>query len=355
MRRVYRVLLLSIFLIVPSSIFAADLNITCYENQKPSISLQEAVLFDLKNFVPGQTSIRSVKVENTDQNNNCRIYFKGEGNVNILTNNVNIAIENIFGNIVDSKATTNRSLSDFLNSERIKIADLNPNQTVERDILLTFNPLADNQVTQSNTNFDIRIISEWGNEISETDQTEVLGAVNSKQVISRVPQLPSDGIGGAEEDSMEEVKGTDICENEVKVAGFVYLDINGDHKKQDREPYLPDIKLNIYTVANGEQQTVLDLTTNEVGYWKSFLCPGEYSIEIDRTSLPKNTNIENNIIDFKITDDMQYKGINIPIQKDATNFAIYWILILIVVVILLIATTVYIYKRIKRSIAPKIA
>ncbi len=357
MKTIYKITLASILLLIPSLVFAADLEITCYQDQKPVIKSNENSLFNIQNFLPGKTEVRTVTIENKDPENLCRIYFKGEGYKNTLTENMYFAIQDSFGNIVDRQATSNKNVSDFLSSEKIEIASVNSHQTVTKEIFLTFNKDADNEIAQIFTNFDIRIISEWGSESSD-DQEDVLGATN-KIKNDPLPDsdvtLTSNGIGGPDETSNDEsVKGAQTCENKIKASGFVYLDKNGDGLKQEKEPYLRNIKIKIYTTIDGQQETIVDLVTNQVGYWKTLLCPGDYSIEIERGSLPENSTLEENILSLNIPQNISYKTTNIPIQENISWFTTYWAWILLVAVLLFISICTYIYIRIKRSLKPNI-
>jgi len=344
MKKLFSSLLAILVISLPSVALAADVEITCFENQKPSVVSTSGRLFDISNFIPGQTEVKTLRIENTDPNNNCRIYFKGEGVRNDVTDNIFIAFEGVYGNIVDNRATSNKNISDFLLSERVNIANLNPNQVINRALLVTFNPLSENNTMNQNANFDVRIISEWGNEVTQENNNgeDILGTEDSKKRIytytSSNNNLLLDGTGGPEDDrNEEEVKGLQECDIKTKVLGYVYLDSNNNQKIDKREKLLEGVILNIYTIVDEKQISITQSTTDKEGYWETELCQGKYFVEVDRSTLPKNTDIEENIIGIELVNSEDF-NLDIPIQDERTCLQKYWPWILLLVV--LIGTTI---------------
>lgn len=166
-----KITLLKSFLVVigimlfPSIIYAADLNITCYENQKPSVTTSTKPLFQLSGFTPGQSSQKTILVTNSDQKNSCTIYIQGSGDSNQLTDKIFFTIDSIY----------TKTLSDFIKGDNIQIANLQPNQTQDRTITLYFDKDANNSLTNNTANFNIKINSQWGSEQGDVlgDQTKV--------------------------------------------------------------------------------------------------------------------------------------------------------------------------------------
>jgi hypothetical protein len=342
MKNLFSSLLAILVFSLPSVALAADVEITCFENQKPLVVNTGGRLFDISNFIPGQTEIKTLRVQNTDPNNNCRIYFKGEGVRNDVTDNIFIAFEGVYGNIVDNRATSNKNISDFLLSERVNIADLNPNQTINRVLLVTFNPLSENNTMNQNANFDVRIISEWGNEVTQENNNgeDILGTGDTKKTVSKYTlsnnNIPLGGIGGEQENG-EDVKGLQECDTKTKVLGYVYLDSNNNQKIDKREKLLEGVILNIYTIVDEKQISITQSTTDKEGYWETELCQGKYFVEVDRSSLPKNTDIEENIIEIELINSEDF-FLDIPIQDERTCLQKYWPWIILLVG--LIGTTI---------------
>lgn len=152
--------LLTFVFLFPTFTHAADLNITCFESQKPTVTTSTTPLFQLSDFFPGDTVTKSIEVINSDTVNPCTISIQGDGNSNILTDNIQFSITSIYS----------ESLSDFINGDNIQIANLQPNQSVTRAITLFFPATANNSLVNKNASFDIKINSQWGNE-----QGNVLG------------------------------------------------------------------------------------------------------------------------------------------------------------------------------------
>ncbi len=60
-------------ILIPSVVFAADLEITCNENNSPTIVRNTNPLFNITGFVPRDTETREIYIENNDPNNPCII------------------------------------------------------------------------------------------------------------------------------------------------------------------------------------------------------------------------------------------------------------------------------------------
>lgn len=174
----------------PTFTHAADLNITCYQEQKPVVSTSTTPLFQLSNFLPGDTVTKSVAVINNDNVNPCIISLQGDGNSNVLTDHIQFSIDSLYS----------KSLSDFIDGDNIQIANLLPNQSVNRSITMYFPITASNIVSNRNAAFDIKINSQWGDE-----QGDVLGD-NTNSVNT------NDGNG-------EDVLAEDKSENQEDVLG----------------------------------------------------------------------------------------------------------------------------------------
>jgi hypothetical protein len=337
MKKLFRSLLTITLLLIPSAVLAADLEITCYPTAKPSINMSGGTLFDIQNFVPGQTSTKKLKVVNTDTANACKISFKGEGSSNTLTNNIHIAFSGIYGNIVDGKATSSKNLSDFLDKGSVQVANLGPGETVERDLILTLNKDAGNDLAKKRTNFDIRVISEWGPGTTTDDSNGNTLGESTKRTTAKTSNKGSTdilGTGGPQEES--EVKGVDECEAKSKLLGYIYVDRNKNGERDERERVLPDISVKIYVEdENGDKRTIKDLTTDEQGYWEIELCAGKYFVEIDRDTLPNNTDLADNILDVTLTaNDTEYT-LDIGVNDTRNFWELYWPWILLAILILL--------------------
>ena len=356
MKKIYKYILTILIIFLPSYASAADLDITCYQGDtKPSI-VAPTKLFDISNFVPGETSIRTMKVVNNASDGNCSISFKGEGSTNSLTDKINIAFSDVYGNIVDNQATSNKNLSDFLESDRILLADVAPGDTIERNLILTFNTEADNSLQAKNTNFDIRIISEWGVAPTTVD-TDNQGDVQGTSTIissrtTKDTQIEALGAGGPDE-TVEDVKGVEECKADIKLYGYVYIDQNKNSKKDEKEKVLPNIPIKIYIKEDGKQKTIKDLTTNNEGYWEIMLCNGTYYIEIDRNSLPENTDVTNNISEVVLGSNIEKYSLDIPVNDTRNIWEKYWPFIILAILLILLIIYLLLKNRKKKKPLPK--
>jgi hypothetical protein len=174
-KNIIKYLLIFFFLLIPSAIFAADLDITCYSDRSPDIVRNIDPLFQLTGFLPGSTSSRTIYVENTDTVNDCRIYFLTTGDSNILTNKIEV---NVSGGLF------NGSLTQYIDDTRLLMANLSPNEEVTRTITMELPTDAGNTYASKNASFDITVQSEWGDDtvVEEgDDQGEVAGATDSPE------------------------------------------------------------------------------------------------------------------------------------------------------------------------------
>lgn len=349
MKKLFSYILTILFLAIPTSAFAADLEITCFsDNTPPSVVTSSNKLFDLQNIAPGETSIKTMKVRNSDTVNSCKIWFKGEANSNDnLAKKINIAFSGIYGNIVDGKATSNKNLFDFLTSQKILVANVAPGGIVERNLILTFNTDADNNFMNKNTTFDIRVISEWGSESDSNENNgDVLGTDTKNNTITRTTAWITDSLGvGGPDDNQEEVKGIEECEITNELFGYVYIDRNKNNQKDNNEKILPNISIKIYVKNDEGQRTIKDLVTNEDGYWKVDLCQGTYFVELNRNTLPKNTDISQNIKKVILnTADTEYR-VDFGVEDTRNFWELYWQWILLAILLLLSALYMILKRR----------
>jgi hypothetical protein len=149
-------LIAGILTLVPAIAYAADLDITCNDGQKPTVTAHVTPLFQLTGFQPGDVVSRTVKVTNTDPKNPCIVSLQGSGSTSTLSDKIAFEIDNIY----------NKTLSNFIKGDNIQIASLQSNQSVEHTITLTFDKDSDNTLANQNMSFDIKVNSQWGSDAS---------------------------------------------------------------------------------------------------------------------------------------------------------------------------------------------
>lgn len=156
--------------LIPSAVLANDLEITCYSDQAPVIIRNTDPLFQLTNFLPGDSASRTVFVKNTDTVNDCKIFFDVSGSTNVLTDKVNVHIPGLFDD----------TLSEYITGSRILMADLVSNAEITRTITMELPSNAGNSYTDKKASFDISVQSEWGFEQTGT-AGEVAGISDKKE------------------------------------------------------------------------------------------------------------------------------------------------------------------------------
>ncbi len=205
-KNITKYLLIVFFFLIPSAIFAADLEITCYADKAPVIVKNVDPLFQLIGFVPGSSVSRTIYVKNTDDTNDCRIYFLSSGDSNLLTDKIEVEVsDGLFSN----------SLTEYINNTRLLMADLSPNEEVTRTITIGLPTDAGNKYASKNASFDITVQSEWGGD----EEGEVGGVTDqSKNTQGLGGSLLTNilGVGGAREALSQEINGENDIEQEEK-------------------------------------------------------------------------------------------------------------------------------------------
>lgn len=181
--------------LIPSAILAADLEITCYSDQKPLIVKNTNPLFQLSGFLPGNSASRTIYMKNSDTENDCRIYFNVSGSTNSLTNKINVQVSGLF----------NDTLSKYITGERILMADLKPNAEITRSITMDFPADSDNSFTLKQASFDIAVQSEWGPDEDTDGDVEGTTDKDTKKSLS---QKLSSLLGIGNEDNQIDPNGT---------------------------------------------------------------------------------------------------------------------------------------------------
>jgi len=155
-----------LFLFLPSGVLANDLEITCFSDKKPEIVRNKDPLFQISGFLPGDKAERTIFFENTDQVNDCRIYFNVKGTSNNLTDKIDVSIPTLFNN----------TLSEYMRSS-ILMADLVPNQKITRTITMELPTDAGNTYADKLASFDITVVSQWGTGETSAESTGEGGSI----------------------------------------------------------------------------------------------------------------------------------------------------------------------------------
>lgn len=182
---------LSVFFILlsPSLILAADLEITCYKDQKPVIVKNTNPLFSLDTFLPGNTEKKEIYINNTDNENPCKIYISGSGKSSKLGDKIIVEI---------SDSIYNGTLSKFVSTKKIQIADLKPETNITRTFSLYLEEDTGNDLMNKSISFDIVIDSEWG--ASSTSDTADVEGIEDTSFTNKIAEKALEvlGIGGGD-------------------------------------------------------------------------------------------------------------------------------------------------------------
>ncbi len=163
-------MLVFLFLLFPSSVLANDLEITCFSEDPPNIVRNTDPLFQISGFLPGDSTSRTIYVENTSNDYDCRVFFDISGEGNILTNKIEVKIPGLFDG----------TLSEYIDSN-VKMADLGPNGNITRTITMSLPPEAGNTYARKQASFDIFVNSEWGEDGENNNESENDGENNNEE------------------------------------------------------------------------------------------------------------------------------------------------------------------------------
>lgn len=201
MKNIFKGLFIAAILtLVPTAVHAADLNITCNDGQKPTVSLSTTPLFQLSGFKPGDIVSKTVRVVNNDPNNSCIVSLQGSGTSTNLSDKIAFKVDNIY----------TKTLTDFIKGDNVQIANLAPNANIERTITLSFESEADNTLANQSLSFGIKVNSQWGND----QQGEVQG--ENTQTNTESSETNSNQNNTEPSNQQEEVLGTETENNNEK-------------------------------------------------------------------------------------------------------------------------------------------
>jgi len=136
----------------------------------------------------------------------------------------------------------------------------------------------------------------------------------------------------ANQEDQEEVLGETTCDTTYKVSGTVFYDKNKDGIYDDNEKGVKGIDINIYDINGDLTKTV---QTDDLGNWEAYLCPGEYSTEVEGA--------ENQEFVLGESDTT----LNIPVEK---KFPWLWILIASTAILILLGILADRYKKKEETI-----
>lgn len=207
----------SLLLLISFSSFtyAADLEIICYENEKPLINKNTNPLFNTSTMLPGEIIEREIYIINKDPNNPCRIYLEGKGEQTKLGDQIRFVIKS---NILDT------TLSKFLNEKRILIAELKPETENTQTIYLELDRKIGNSFKNQTLTFDILIHTEWGKDgLGGVETGTVSGTTDIKKKTFLTTIAEALGIGGGDDISLdsntEEEETSNIVDDGKNVLG----------------------------------------------------------------------------------------------------------------------------------------
>ena len=151
MKKFFKIIVAMLIVLIPSALFAADLDIICNENAKPTIIRNTNPLFNITNFSPGDGETKSISIVNLDPSNPCIIDLQGRGSSNILTDKINVLLDNQYIS----------TLTDFIKGSRINLGTIQSNTNTTNQLTLYLDQNIGNTYSQNTANFDILINSQF--------------------------------------------------------------------------------------------------------------------------------------------------------------------------------------------------
>lgn len=173
------------------------------------------------------------------------------------------------------------------------------------------------------------------NEAPEEPQGEVLGEQDNN---AQGNNISLQTLGENENDGTEEegeVLGL-ICEVEQTMTGYIYLDENGNGRRDSGEEGIEGVRVRIvYTDEDGEEVVVDTVRTDSNGMWKVEVCPGEYEVRLDESTLPSDVKLDGEaVLSVTVNDGEGENDINFSLvsaESDESGFDYRWLIVIVVV------------------------
>lgn len=211
------------------------------------------------------------------------------------------------------------------------------------------------------------ILPQSGQSTSQTSSTgSVLSAANSNssnnnntsRLVRNFALTASTGnTDNSDENSDEDTEsanilGEEVCKEDKKISGKVFLDKNKNGEFDEGDEALDDIDLRIYTHnADDERVLVKTVTTDSEGDWELDVCIGSYEVEISENSIPDGMKVEQTVQEVEIEEGDEEQGVVFAIfsengESEQSFWEKYqWWIIGLVVLILLAGGGMYLTKR----------
>jgi hypothetical protein len=157
--------LLLVLMIFPT--YAANLEVVCDNNVDGDQCniVSGTPLFNEDNWYPGGTLIKTIRVTNNDQNDDCKLKMYTEKETQSPSNfaqqvftAITTGTDTIFGSVNETVASSTNNLQNIFDSSNISLGSIQQNgNTKEYLWYVTFNPEAGNEFQGANLSFDFNL------------------------------------------------------------------------------------------------------------------------------------------------------------------------------------------------------
>jgi hypothetical protein len=143
-----------------------------------------------------------------------------------------------------------------------------------------------------------------------------------------------------EEEEIEEkgnVLGALVCDTKQELSGKV--------QNKENSNGVENVAVTVYYFENNQKIQVGRVISNSNGEWKIEVCPGQYNVEIDESSLPSNSKIDSSsakVLSVNVKDDTKTQNVNFNLMFEA---GFNWLVIIIPLLILLILFIMFLISR----------
>lgn len=195
------------------------------------------------------------------------------------------------------------------------------------------------------------------------DVTDANGDTAAAGVIVAVNNAPTSGGGGVggtgevqgantEEDVENDIEKTneeEEKEDEGAVLGALTCDskqeMSGKVQNKDNSDGVENVTVIVYYFENNQRVQVGRVVTNANGEWKIEVCPGQYNVEIDESTLPSGATLDSSsakVLSVSVNDNTETQNVNFNIMFEA---GFNWLVIIIPLLILLILFIMFLLSR----------
>ncbi len=146
--------------IISSSVFAADLTVTCASGGSCTLAPVGGIVFNDSKWLPGQTISRQISIANNNSGDDCNLYLEAKnaddpgGLAKMVYTVLNDGSSDLYGQSDGGKAVSSRTLRNFFDAGRFYLTVIPASAVKNINWLITFAPETGNEYQGTKIVFD---------------------------------------------------------------------------------------------------------------------------------------------------------------------------------------------------------